>query len=391
MFWTQSFWPYIGGVEMFAMRLLSALQERGHELLVVASHGSLDLPDEDRFESIPIHRLPFQHALADGDARRVIAAQKRLTGIKQTFKPELLHINLQDPSVFFHLQTARSWPCPTLLTIHGELGDCSAGDGTLLGKALRDADHVNTVSQALLDDVHVLVPEVRAHSSLVYNAIPAFPKAFTPTPGESRRIACIGRQVPEKGFDLAIAAFARIITEFPDARLAFASDGPENRRLREQAADLGVAHAVDFLGWLNPRELSDLMASSLMVMMPSRWREGFGLVALEAAMHGRAVIATRVGGLPEVVANDETGILVDREDVDALAQAALRLLRNPGLAVKLGAAGRTRANRRFDFDFHTDQYEALYRQLAAQHREATAIAAPPAGLPRTATKSQEQS
>lgn len=369
MFWCQLFLPYIGGGEVFAMRLIPMLRERGHEIIIVTSHGSLDLPDEDDFMGIKVHRLPFQEALAGGEVRRVMATQQRLASIKRSFRPELVHLNLQDPSVFFHIQTSRAYPCPTLLTIHGELGRCEAGHGTLLGRALRDADWVTTVSQALLGDVRALAPEITPRSSLLHNAIPEIKDEPTPVPVKSRRIICVGRLVPEKGFDLAVEAFARIHAEHPDARLVFAGDGPERTRLQARAGELGVTEAVEFLGWLNSQQLSGLFESSLMVLMPSRWREGFGLVALEAAVHARPVIAARVGGLPEVVLEGETGLLVEKENIDELADAALSLLRDPEYAVRLGAAARRRALSDFDFRRHADQYEALYRRLAAGNHE----------------------
>lgn len=372
VFWCQSFWPYIGGVELFAMRLLPALRDRGHEIAVVTSHGSLELPDEDQFTGIAVHRLPFQDALAGGDARLVLKARQRTAAIKRSFQPDLVHLNLQDPSVFFHIHTTRAWPCPTLLTVHGELGDCDAGAGTLLGRALREADWVTAVSRALLDDVRALVPEVGARSSLLYNAVPDLAADPPGMPVDSRRILCVGRQVPEKGFDLAIAAFSRIHAAYPDARLVFASDGPERPRLEKQAEELGIAGAVNFLGWQSTRQLEELFTASSMILMPSRWREGFGLVALEAAIHARPVIAARVGGLPEVIVDGETGLLVDKEDSEALAAAALELLRDPAYAARLGAAARERATSRFDFNDQAAQYDDVYRRVAAPgHGEST--------------------
>lgn len=362
IFWSQLFWPHIGGVESFAMRLLPRLRERGHVPLVITSHGGLDLPDQDLFMGTEVYRLHFQAALAGLDVGRVMAARQRVAAIKRVFRPELVHVNLQDPGVFFHLLTLKAWPCPTLLTLHGELGDCRAGPGTVLGQALHEASWVTAVSQALLDDVRDIAAEVTPRSSLIHNAVPAVD--FTPSSCQSRRILCVGRQVPEKGFDLAIAAFARVHAEFPDARLVFASDGPERVQLERQARALGINAAVDFLGWLTTAELNAQYRSAQMVLMPSRWREGFGLVAMEAAVQARPVVATRVGGLPEVVADDETGLLVDPENSAALAAAILGLLRDPARAARLGLAARTRALREFDFDRHAAAYDALYRRLA---------------------------
>jgi glycosyltransferase involved in cell wall biosynthesis len=98
--------------------------------------------------------------------------------------------------------------------------------------------------------------------------------------------------------------------------------------------------------------------------VPSRV-EGFGLVALEAAAMARPVVATRVGGLPEVVADGETGLLVDAGDFPGFVGAIERLLADEPAARRLGAAGRERAARCFDWTQHVAAYDRLYRRLAA--------------------------
>jgi len=370
MFWTESFWPYVGGIETFSVRLLDALRTRGHELHVVTSHGSLDLPDMDEFHGIPVHRFRFAQALADNDARGVLACRQGVAALKRRLQPELVHVNVQDPSIFFHLHTTSSWPSPTLLTAHGEFRDCGAGPDTLLGRALRGADWVSAVSRAMLEDVRALAPEIESRSSLIYNACPAPAQPVTAAAAEPPLLLCLGRQVRDKGFDVALDALARVLPRHPRARLVLASDGPERSTLEDQVRRLGIDGAVQFAGWLSEPRLRELVDSATAVVMPSRWREGFGLVALEAALRARPVAATRVGGLPEVVADGITGLLVDNEDSGGLAAAIDRLLAEPGLAARLGNAARERALRVFDFDAHVSAYEGLYERLIAARRAA---------------------
>jgi glycosyltransferase involved in cell wall biosynthesis len=101
--------------------------------------------------------------------------------------------------------------------------------------------------------------------------------------------------------------------------------------------------------------------------MPSR-QEGFGLVALEAAMMGRPVIAARVGGLPEVVLDGLTGILVDKENSRATADAILSLLRHPETALRMGREARTRARQIFGWDRFVNAYDELYQNLTAREK-----------------------
>jgi glycogen(starch) synthase len=132
--------------------------------------------------------------------------------------------------------------------------------------------------------------------------------------------------------------------------------------LERQAAELGIAKVVDFIGWVVPEQVSALINTATIVVMPSR-REPFGLVALEAAQMARPIVATRVGGLPEVVEHEQTGLLVENEDVHQLAESIAGLLEHPETAARLGQTARRRAIERFSWDHCVGAYEALYHQL----------------------------
>jgi glycogen(starch) synthase len=173
----------------------------------------------------------------------------------------------------------------------------------------------------------------------------------------------VGRIIAEKGFDLAIAAFASIATRFPRAKLIIAGDGPERERLERQVHDQGITERVDFLGWVPPEQMPTVVAGASVVVVPSRWQEAFGLVALEAALQGRPAVVAGVGGLPEVVIDGETGFVVAPEDSGALARAIAMLLDDPSLAARMGDAARTRATTRHGVARYADEYEQLYEHL----------------------------
>jgi glycogen(starch) synthase len=169
--------------------------------------------------------------------------------------------------------------------------------------------------------------------------------------------------VREKGFDVALAAFAVIARRRAGVHLTIAGDGPERAALQEQASALGIAAAVEFTGWVAPDAVPDLIAGAAVVAIPSR-SEGLPAVALEAAAMGRPVVAARVGGLPEVVLHGQTGLLVD-VDSEALAGAFTALLDDPETARQMGRAAWQRARDVFSRDRCIDAYDALYRRLAA--------------------------
>ena len=135
-------------------------------------------------------------------------------------------------------------------------------------------------------------------------------------------------------------------------------------KLEELAVELGLGQAVHFIGWVAPERVPELMNQATIVVMPSR-SEGLPQVSIQAAQMARPVVAAHVGGLPEVVLDGETGLLVQTEDSDALAFGIAQLLEHPEDAVRMGAAARCRAQKVFDWKSYLDAYDALYQRISA--------------------------
>ena len=132
--------------------------------------------------------------------------------------------------------------------------------------------------------------------------------------------------------------------------------------LEQLIGDLGLKDFVNLIGWVKPDQVLPLINSATLVVMPSRW-EGLPNVALEAAMMARPVIGTRVGGIPECIVHEETGLLVEPENSQALAQALECLLDHPDTLVKMGLAARERAEKTFSMATCLDAYDGLYKKL----------------------------
>jgi len=359
LYWSLTLWPNIGGVEVLTAKFLPALRERGHEFVVVAPKNYTDLPDEERYQGIPIHRLAFETAVPSG-IDHVVEVREKVINLKRTFAPDLIHINGVGPTDFFHLTTTQAHKAPVVVTLHNPW--LSQADA-IVAQTLRAADWVVGVSAAILDRGRRLTPEISDRCSVIYNGVaPPFPPP-KPLPFVQPRLLCLGRLVPDKGIDVAINAFGLIINRFPHARLTIAGNGPLRSDLEQQAIRQGVGHAVDFIGWVVPDSVPSLINDYTIVLMPSR-QEPFGLVALEAALMARPVVATRVGGLAEIVVHEQTGLLVENEDSQALAESAALLLSEPEIAVQFGQAARRRAQDVFSWEQHIASYDALYRKLA---------------------------
>lgn len=182
----------------------------------------------------------------------------------------------------------------------------------------------------------------------------AYPPVPPPLPAGV--IGTLGRLQTEKGFDILLEAMAQL--NEPEARLVLGGAGVQGEALRAQAQTLAIN--VDFRGFV--ADVPGFMAELGLFVLPSR-SEGLGLVLLEAMAAGRPVVATRVGGISEVVMSGETGILVPPDDPGVLAGAIRQVLSDPALAARMGAAGRKRANELFSATRMAEQTAALYAEL----------------------------
>jgi glycogen(starch) synthase len=363
LYLTELFWPYVGGVEVHAASFLPAMRERGYDFRIATSHGRLDLPDEDEWEGFRVHRLPLVGALTARDADATAEALAGLARIKRDFAPDLVHVNLSGATVFFHVRTDRARRAPTLVSVRVSPRGLLTTSGTVLGELFDGAAWVTANSAAVHADLLELTPALAGRSSVVYSGFGEPPPA-APYPGGAFVVG-FGRIVRDKGFDVLVEAFARVFASRPDARLVVAGDGGERAALAARARELGVESAVELPGWLETKDIPALLACAAVVVVPSRWREAFGLAALQAGFAGRPVVATDVGGLPEIVEDGATGVLVPPDDAEAVAAAVLTLLDSPERAAALGRRARERALERFSWSAHLDAYDALYRRVAA--------------------------
>lgn len=362
LYWTELFWPHIGGIEVLSSQLIPALQQRAYEFAVVTSHSHLDLPDQTLYQGIPISRFHFLTSLNNNNLRQSITARQQLAKLKQSFKPDLVHLHFSGPSAYFHLQTATAHPAPTLITIHSLPKHRSKQHG-LLTRTLQNASWVNTVSSTTLDELRQFVPEINSRSSVIYNGLEMPRLEPVPLPFEAPRLLCLGRFLDWKGFDLAINAFATLQERFPQARLIIAGDGPTKPDLEKRVAKLNLNDKITFTGWITPEKIAALINTATMVIIPSRTGEMLPVVALQAAQMARPVVATRVGGLPEFVIHQQTGLLVEKDNDTALADAITFLLEHSEIANRMGQVARQKAQEVFGLQSCVEAYNKLYQQL----------------------------
>ncbi|MBI3785890.1 MAG: glycosyltransferase family 4 protein [Deltaproteobacteria bacterium] len=365
VFWTEAFWPAIGGVEVLASRLLPALSQRRHEILVVTDDDMGRLPSQDEFRSIVVRRPSMRAALLSRSPERIAAVRAETAALMQAFRPEIVHLNCPGASGFFLRRTPTSRRVPLLATLHSERAMPSGGSATLVAKLVADADWVTAVSEQVLAAARLALPSIASRSSVVYNAVEEPAEEPQPLPFDPPVLLYLGRLAPEKGVDRALMTLSRVASIYPHIRLVVAGDGPERPTLEAQATQLGIRDAIDFVGWVSPARVPALINSATLVLMPSRW-EGLPLAGIEAALMARPIVGTPVGGLAELVENGVTGLLVNGAPTE-LADAVVSLLGDRDRATAMGWAARRRAQALFGWGTCVDSYDRMYEKVRREN------------------------
>jgi glycosyltransferase involved in cell wall biosynthesis len=343
----------ISGSENHLLLLLPGLRARGHDVGLVMLHeeepGAEELAGRLEEDGVPVERLRMRAPVDPLVFGRLVSHVRRL-------RPDVLHTHLVHAD-FHALPAGRLARVPLLVsTKHGFNPFRSR-------RAFAAADR----TVARLADVHVAISAGLARYlardegfdesifEIVHYGIEHGPEP--PPPAGEPRLAIVGRLIPIKGHEVLLEALAEARAEIPDITLEIAGEGPLEPQLRTAAARLGLGEAVTFLGRVAPP--TTVYERAEIVVVPSLG-EGFGMVALEAMERGRAVVASDVGGLPEIVEAGTTGLVVPSGDSAALAEAIGELARDPARAAAFGAAGRERALAAFAQERCTERIEALY-------------------------------
>jgi glycosyltransferase involved in cell wall biosynthesis len=375
------------------------LARRGHSVTVVTP-GNSTLPACDSFDGVNIVRFPMElppdltygrvaqsrvnflgkiariavmtHYLEEQYRATMAAARER--------QADVIHAHWAIPTGPAAVSAARRLGIPSVITMHG--GDVYVNPEQgydfptrwyvrpPLRWTLRKANALTAITEDCRQ--HALRAGAPAESiRLVFNGTdlerfsPLARRNGAPDPrfGPQMIFAC--RQLfPRKGIRFLIQAAAQLKPRFPELKVVVAGDGFERPELVRLAGELGIAADVTFLGWVPNGELPPYYRAAAVSVIPSL-EEGFGIPAAEAMGCETPVVASDAGGLPEVVEDGVTGLVVPRGDTHALADAIASLLADPGLRLRMGQAGRARALQLFDWDRTAAQFEQIYREVGA--------------------------
>lgn len=262
------------------------------------------------------------------------------------------------------LATSHNWPS-NLLSMRVYAG--------LDRLALRRFDKVIVVSDAVADVLRrwgVAAEKV----ALIPNGIDldrfrsAVPKLRNEIGVNRPLVGFVGRLVPEKGGALLMRAAKQVLAVYPNATFVLVGEGPAHQEWKALAGELGIGKQVVFAGVRD--NMSEVYASFDMVVLPSLI-EALPMCLLEAMAAGKPVIATRVGAVPRLVVDAQTGLLLEPADHNALATAIIRLLGNPDLACQLGQNGRAHVVQNFSAEAMAKNYIGMYEQVLISRGERT--------------------
>lgn len=358
--WTEHYRPLIGGTELLVERLAEEQQRGGHAALVVTDRLA-NLAAAETCGEVAVRRLPFSEVLRAKDAAAIGRVVSELVDLKREFRPDVVHLHFNGMTAWFHLLSAGLAECPTVVTLHTPF-DALPVSKEMIGRVLRGATELVAVSAALRRELGERDAEQASRCVVVHNGFPVPARERQELRIDPPVLLCLGRLSREKGVDRALRAMAALAPRLPAGRLIVAGDGPERVELEALARELGLSERVAFRGWIEPERVAEAIDEATIALVPSVWREPFGLVALQAAQRGRPVVASATGGLPEVVIAGETGVLVPAGDAVALAEAVAALLARPEELRRLGTNAAQRAAGHFSIARCAADYAEVYAQ-----------------------------
>ncbi len=330
---------------------------RGYDIMLVSNSALPQSPPD-----IPTRYLPGQSSLA---YIRNIPAMRRVVS---QFGPDIVHAHY---ATGYGLWGSSQHVAPLVVSVWGtDVADAlnhRSRVGMIVRRSLREARLITATSQYLMDQTIALEPEAAGKIEVIPFGVPIPPQEkVREEKAENAPVTVVFAKLylPNYAPDTVVKAFARAHDSLPDLRLTMLGGGEMQSELERLAETLNITSAVAIHGWMEPDEAQRIIRAGDIFVMPSL-SESFGVAAAEAASYGLPVVATNVGGVPEIVRDGDTGLLIPPGDEAALAEAILRLAQDGNLRQSMGKAGRRLVAEKYDFEKCLDKMEAVYQKVLA--------------------------
>ena len=389
-FVTPEYFPISGGTGAYVYYLSHSLQKLGHTVHVVARHSE---DSEDEFDGIKVHYRKGSGNALTRYWRFARSASKKIEELNKQIGFDIIHANLPlVPSFAIPTDSAKALVCAVHSTWKGEAivtrqsnpKELNPNEKMMLRfnrllrryetKLMKQSDALIAVSRYTVGELTELygIEEEKIH--VIYNGVDI--NKFKPRPDraelrrefgleeEKKIVLFVGRLYHRKGLEILLRSIPPIIQEFGDVKFAISGTGfkKKEQSLRELAKQLEIEDYVTFLGYVPDEKLPSLYSASDIFVLPAIY-ENFPFAILEAQATGLPVVSTKVGGIPEFLADKENGFLIDPGDEKQLTQRVLTLLQDPKLAEEMGRRGRKLIEEKFAWRLITSQVIDLYHKL----------------------------
>jgi N-acetyl-alpha-D-glucosaminyl L-malate synthase BshA len=363
-------YPTHGGSGVVATELGKHLAERGHEVAFISYDTPLrlsELPPRVSYHEVEIEQYPLLKHFP-----YTLALASKMAEVTHALRLDILHSHYAIPfgaAALLAKQITSDLPVKVVTTLHGTditLVGSNASFKPVTKLAIEQADAVTAVSKFLQQETYSQFG-IERDVQVISNFVDPDRHDVAPCPclqwsGSRRKtLMHISNFRPVKRVRDVIQIFAQVAAVV-DARLVLVGDGPDLPVAREMGEKLGISDRMEFVGVVDT--VASLLVVADVLLLPSS-SESFGLVALEAMASGVPVIASDVGGIPEVVEHGVTGYLAPVGDVKQMARYTIDLLEDRHQHDRFSLAARDRAQERFDYRLIVPQYEALYQDVIA--------------------------
>jgi glycosyltransferase involved in cell wall biosynthesis len=324
--------------------------KRGYEVHIISF-----TPAE--LEDVRIHYVPFYKGI--GKLRYLLALEDIKEFIRKN-KPDILHAHhatsygLCGAYSSYHPFIISAWGSDVMITPY-----ISPLHYKIVKWNLRKADYVTATSHTLTMSVKNICPGLSVHT------VPFGVNLDIFKPNKVPPLYAMGtvRSLKKKyGIEYLIRSLLIIHKYYPNARLLIVGEGVEKKKLLRLTSEIGLTSYVDFVGKV-PNEDVPLYLSKIQIFVIPSIKESFGVAAIEAEACGKPVVASNIGGLPEVIMDGTTGILVPPKSPEAIANACITLLKNPEKIAQMGKNGRKFVEINYDWDKTSRSMEGLYNKI----------------------------
>lgn len=361
----------IGGTETFARELSLQLADRGwHSVLCFLSE-----PTEDVRRFLDLPNISFEVLANSTDGNR--GARRNLAGIMRKYRAEILHLHfvsfLNLYSWGARFQSARQ----VFFTDHhsrpaGHIQSRAPlwkrAAARLINQPLNKVICVSNYGYECMTAVDLLP---RSRFQMIYNGVdlsrvkadPLLATKFRERysiPAERAIVTQVSWIIPEKGITDFLETARLVLRQNRKVQFVLVGDGVDREQYAREAAAMGLGDHITWTGMVDDPFGEGVFHAADLVCQFSRWEEVFGWMIAEAMAHGKPVVATRVGGIPEVITDGVTGYLVGRADVAEMSDRILQLLGDPALRARMGASGRDTVARKFDLRTNVSQLMGSY-------------------------------